>query len=145
VLDELALRDPQLQVDLAARLLDEPFAFGSGRLRDARFFSGNLFLAVRSQPLELARQRGLDEGMDLAAMAARLRAPDKCADQAELLGRITLTTAMKDLADADFVVEAVVAMVMMGPLVAVASVALLAVMSAWLWTVSTTLLAQPVA
>jgi len=42
-------------------------------------------------------------------------------------------------------VEAVVAMVMMGPLVAVASVALLAVMSAWLWTVSTTLLAQPVA
>jgi len=43
------------------------------------------------------------------------------------------------------VVEAVVAMVMMGPLVAVASVALLAVMSAWLWTVSTTLLAQPVA
>jgi len=30
------------------------------------------------------------------------------ADQAELLGRITFTTAMKDLADADFVVEAVV-------------------------------------
>ena len=30
------------------------------------------------------------------------------ADQAELLGRITFTTSMKDLADADFVVEAVI-------------------------------------
>lgn len=43
------------------------------------------------------------------------------------------------------VVEALVAMVMMGPLVAIASVALVTVMSAWLWTVSTTLLSQNVA
>ena len=44
--------------------------------------------------LELARQRGLDEGMDLAAMAARLRAPDKCADQAELLAAFDLPIAI---------------------------------------------------
>jgi hypothetical protein len=43
------------------------------------------------------------------------------------------------------VVEAVVAMVMMGPLVAVASVALVAALSAWLWTLSSTLLARSVA
>jgi hypothetical protein len=43
------------------------------------------------------------------------------------------------------VVEAVVAMVMMGPLVAVASVALVAALSAWLWTLSSTLLARSTA
>ncbi|MDQ3938445.1 MAG: adenosine deaminase [Chloroflexota bacterium] len=42
--------------------------------------------SVRPQTaLQLARERGLDEGMDLAAVAARLRAPDQCRDQAELL------------------------------------------------------------
>ena len=43
------------------------------------------------------------------------------------------------------VVEAVVAMVMMGPLVAIASVALVAALSACLWTLSSTLLARSVA
>jgi hypothetical protein len=43
------------------------------------------------------------------------------------------------------VVEAVVAMVMMGPLVGVASVALLAALSVWLWTLSSTLLSRSVA
>ena len=44
--------------------------------------------------LELARQRGLDEGMDLAAMAARLQAPAKCKDQAELLAAFDLPIAI---------------------------------------------------
>lgn len=43
------------------------------------------------------------------------------------------------------VVEAVVAMVVMGPLVGVASVALLAALSVWLWTLSSTLLSRSVA
>lgn len=50
--------------------------------------------------LELARQRGLDEGMDLAAMAARLRAPEKCADQAELLAAFDLPIAIMQDAEA---------------------------------------------
>jgi adenosine deaminase len=44
--------------------------------------------------LELARERGLDEGMDLAAIAARLRAPEQCADQAELLEAFALPIAL---------------------------------------------------
>ena len=44
--------------------------------------------------LELARQRGIDEGMDLGAMAARLQAPEKCADQAELLAAFDLPIAI---------------------------------------------------
>jgi len=35
--------------------------------------------------LELARQRGIDDGMDLTQMAARLQAPAQVADQAQLL------------------------------------------------------------
>jgi len=35
--------------------------------------------------LELARERGLDEGLDLAAIAARLEAPEQCQDQEQLL------------------------------------------------------------
>ncbi|MEA2676099.1 MAG: adenosine deaminase [Chloroflexota bacterium] len=50
--------------------------------------------------LELARQRGLDEGMDLAAMAARLQAPAKCADQAELLAAFDLPIAIMQDAEA---------------------------------------------
>lgn len=34
---------------------------------------------------ELACQHGIDEGLDLAGMRARLRAPERCAGQAELL------------------------------------------------------------
>jgi adenosine deaminase len=44
--------------------------------------------------LELARERGLDEGMDLAAIAARLVAPAQTADQAELLRAFDLPIAL---------------------------------------------------
>lgn len=44
--------------------------------------------------LELARERGLDDGMDLAAMAARLQAPPQVADQAELLRAFELPIAL---------------------------------------------------
>ena len=44
--------------------------------------------------LELARERGLDEGMDLAAMTARLQAPPQVADQAELLEAFELPIAL---------------------------------------------------
>jgi adenosine deaminase len=40
--------------------------------------------------LRLARQRGLDRGMSLAAMRGRLRAPMPCRDQAELLAAFDL-------------------------------------------------------
>jgi adenosine deaminase len=44
--------------------------------------------------LELARERGLDEGMDLAAMRNRLVAPERCRDQAELLSAFDLPIAI---------------------------------------------------
>ena len=44
--------------------------------------------------LELARERGLDEGMDLAAMRDRLVAPERCRDQAELLRAFDLPIAI---------------------------------------------------
>ncbi|CAN5779735.1 adenosine deaminase [soil metagenome] len=44
--------------------------------------------------LELARERGLDQGMSLEAVAARLRAPDQVADQAELLEAFDLPIAL---------------------------------------------------
>lgn len=44
--------------------------------------------------LRLARQRRLDEGMTLAAMRARLRAPTPCRDQAELLAAFDLPIAL---------------------------------------------------
>jgi adenosine deaminase len=44
--------------------------------------------------LELARERGLDEGMDLAAMADRLEAPEQCLDQAQLLQAFDLPIAI---------------------------------------------------
>jgi len=44
--------------------------------------------------LELARERGLDEGMDLAAMKARLRAPSQTESQAELLRAFDLPIAL---------------------------------------------------
>ena len=44
--------------------------------------------------LELARQRGLDDGMDLAAITARLQAPPQTADQAELLRAFDLPIAL---------------------------------------------------
>ncbi len=44
--------------------------------------------------LELARERGLDEGMDLDAMARRLQAPAQVADQAQLLAAFDLPIAL---------------------------------------------------
>jgi adenosine deaminase len=44
--------------------------------------------------LELARQRGLDEGMDLAAIADRLQAPPQTSSQAELLEAFDLPIAL---------------------------------------------------
>lgn len=50
--------------------------------------------------LDLARRRGLDEGMDLAAVADRLRAPDQCTDQAQLLEAFDLPIALMQDAEA---------------------------------------------
>ncbi len=50
--------------------------------------------------LALARERGLDAGMDLAAMAARLQAPAQCKDQAELLAAFDLPIAILQDAEA---------------------------------------------
>ena len=44
--------------------------------------------------LELARERGLDEGMDLSAMRDRLVAPPRCRDQADLLRAFDLPIAI---------------------------------------------------
>jgi adenosine deaminase len=44
--------------------------------------------------LELARERGVDEGMDLAAMTNRLTAPEQCLDQADLLRAFDLPIAI---------------------------------------------------
>lgn len=44
--------------------------------------------------LELARERGVDEGMDLAAMTFRLTAPERCLDQADLLRAFDLPIAI---------------------------------------------------
>ncbi len=53
-----------------------------------------------STALEFARERGLDEGLDQGAMAARLRAPMPCADQAELLRAFDLPIALLQDAEA---------------------------------------------
>ncbi|CAN5613671.1 adenosine deaminase [soil metagenome] len=48
-----------------------------------------------STALELARERGLDDGVvDVAAMAARLTAPEQCLDQADLLRAFDLPIAI---------------------------------------------------
>lgn len=44
--------------------------------------------------LELARERGVDEGMDLAAMRARLTGPERFLDQADLLRAFDLPVAL---------------------------------------------------
>lgn len=50
--------------------------------------------------LELARERGLDAGMDLAAITRRLQAPAQVADQAQLLEAFELPIAIMQDADA---------------------------------------------
>jgi adenosine deaminase len=44
--------------------------------------------------LELARERDLDEGLDLAGIAQRLEAPEQCLDQAQLLEAFELPIAL---------------------------------------------------
>jgi adenosine deaminase len=50
--------------------------------------------------LELARQRGVDEGMDLEGISGRLIAPPRCRDQAELLRAFALPVALMQDAEA---------------------------------------------
>ena len=73
----------------------------------AEVFARNGFSVVGVEQNEEALVRGRQHLEHSTARAVK-RGKLSEADQAELLGRITLTTAMKDLADADFVVEAVV-------------------------------------
>ena len=73
----------------------------------AEVFARNGFSVVGVEQNEEALARGRQHLEHSTARAVK-RGKLSEADQAELLGRITLTTAMKDLADADFVVEAVV-------------------------------------
>jgi hypothetical protein len=53
-----------------------------------------------STALELARQRGVDRGLDLAQMADALVAPERCRDQADLLRAFDLPIAILQDADA---------------------------------------------
>lgn len=53
-----------------------------------------------STALELARERGLDEGMDLDAIKARLEAPPQAIDQAQLLEAFALPIALMQDASA---------------------------------------------
>ena len=73
----------------------------------AEVFARNGFevigVEVNDEALERGRQH-LEHSTDRAVARGKLTE----AEQAELVGRITFTTSMKDLADADFVVEAVV-------------------------------------
>ena len=57
--------------------------------------------SIRPQTaLELAAERGLDDGMDLAAMTRRLQAAPQVADQAQLLEAFELPIALMQDADA---------------------------------------------
>ena len=73
----------------------------------AEVFARNGFevtgVEVTDEALERGRQH-LEHSTGRAVARGKLTE----AEQAELVGRITFTTSMKDLADADFVVEAVV-------------------------------------
>ncbi len=73
----------------------------------AEVFARNGFavtgVEINDEALERGRQH-LEHSTGRAVARGKLTE----AEQAELLGRITFTTSMKDLADADFVVEAVV-------------------------------------
>jgi 3-hydroxybutyryl-CoA dehydrogenase len=73
----------------------------------AEVFARNGFSVVGVEQNEEALARGRQHLEHSTARAVK-RGKLSEADQAELLGRITLSTAMKDLADADFVIEAVI-------------------------------------
>ena len=72
--------------------------FGAGRKRSCTSIS--TARCDRATALELARERGLDEGMDLDAITARLQAPPQVADQAQLLEAFDLPIALMQDAEA---------------------------------------------
>ena len=57
VVDQLALGDLDLLIDVAARLLEQAIALGGRRRADPGLLGGDLLRALRAQRLELARQR----------------------------------------------------------------------------------------
>ena len=57
MLEDFPLREPHLQLDLAARLLEQAIAVGGGGGGDALFFGRDLRGAALAQRLELAGQR----------------------------------------------------------------------------------------
>ena len=67
MLDEFALGEPHLHIDLAARLFEQALALGGGLRGDALFFGGDLFGAARAQGVDLARQR-LQLAIDLGEL-----------------------------------------------------------------------------
>jgi 3-hydroxybutyryl-CoA dehydrogenase len=73
----------------------------------AEVFARNGFSVTGVEINDEAVQRGR-EHLEHSTGRAVKRGKMTEAEQAELLGRITFTTSMKDLADADFVVEAVI-------------------------------------
>ena len=73
----------------------------------AEVFARNGFSVIGVEVTDEAVERGrqhLEHSTGRAVQRGKLSE----ADQAELLGRVTLTTSLQDLADADFVIEAVV-------------------------------------
>ncbi|MBC2934099.1 3-hydroxyacyl-CoA dehydrogenase family protein [Nocardioides sp. zg-1228] len=73
----------------------------------AEVFARNGYSVVGVEVTEAAVQRGREHLEHSTARAVK-REKMTPEEQAELLGRVTFTTSMADLADADFVVEAVV-------------------------------------
>src|SRR3954451_8432236 len=73
----------------------------------AEVFARNGFAVVGVEQGEDALARGREHLEHSTARAVKRQKITE-AEQAEILGRITLTTSLKDLTDADFVIEAVV-------------------------------------
>ena len=83
VLEDFLLGEPHLQVDLAARLLEQAFAVGGGGGGDALLFGRDFVGAARAQRVQLAGQRLqlLFDGGELrggGGLAARRLRPGPC-------------------------------------------------------------------
>ena len=57
MLEDFLLREPHLQIDFAARLLEQALAIGGGGGGDALLFGLDLFGAARAKRGQLAGQR----------------------------------------------------------------------------------------